>query len=64
MSNYCLKNPNEATWTRADKVGDPVVSEFNGRQVVLADNTLDEFGKFLLTLTLDFEYDHAVGVLK
>ncbi|RNA00332.1 A disintegrin and metallo ase with thrombospondin motifs 1, partial [Brachionus plicatilis] len=57
-----LTDPDVATWTRADIVGDTDVSHYNGRQVVLADETLNEFGNFLQGLTIDFDYDHAVGV--
>ncbi|RNA04998.1 A disintegrin and metallo ase with thrombospondin motifs 3-like [Brachionus plicatilis] len=57
-----LTDPDVATWTRADIVGDTDVTHYNGRQVVLADETLNEFGNFLQGLTIDFDYDHAVGV--
>lgn len=66
ITNDCIyfKDPVESTWTLAEKVGDLNVPEFDGRKVVLADETLNEFGNFLDNFIFDFEYDHAVGVFR
>jgi hypothetical protein len=56
----------KVNWTNPDIVGIGIKgqSKVDGRSVVQASDTLSNFSSFMENLKLDFEFDHAAGLLK
>ena len=61
---YCLKEDVDCQWTNRSYVGLSHTTSYNGRQVILDENTLVAFRNYMQSLTLPFSYDVALGLVK
>ena len=51
-------------WTNPSVVGEAANPTYNGREVILMTPTLTAFKDYMNSLTLSFDYDHAIGLFK
>ena len=51
-------------WTNPSIVGEAANPTYNGRDVILMTPTLTAFKDYMNSLTLSFDFDHAIGLFK
>ena len=51
-------------WTNPSIVGEAANPTYNGRDVILMTYTLTAFKDYMNSLTLSFDFDHAIGLFK
>lgn len=61
---FIFQTEAESFWTDPSLVGISSVSSYRGRQVITTNRTLEAFKNFMNTLSVPFNYDHAIGLFK
>jgi hypothetical protein len=68
MNIFYLKNniklKENVNWTNPSVVGEAANPTYNGREVILMTPTLTAFKDYMNSLTLSFDFDHAIGLFK
>ncbi|RNA14579.1 flocculation FLO11-like, partial [Brachionus plicatilis] len=63
LTNFLfLTTPADSFWSDPSLVGISSVSSYRGRQVVTTNRTLEAFKNFMNSLSIPFNYDHAIGL--
>ena len=54
----------DCNWTNPHLVGIETVSSYKDKQVILTEKTLDAFKQFMLSKSITFNYDLAIGLFE